>query len=260
MPVNGEIQDRITDLHKWHQRKISETLNECFAQYGLCIDGTPIFAEAECVVIRLVHKKTFKIVELVLHLQLYAGGLDSQAIAKHIEDAIAEYDFLEEKNCRVVMQDRASTNKGAMKEWKNKKNLYFLAAYCFSHGYSGVGKKHKMTIGSRVLKNFTKMVKYPMCQTRIIFRNCFGESARKGGGVRWGIEVEHAEQTNRIGLPRLLKEYVEPCVEGKYSEKSSKKQLAVLKDSQNMCKAMVQIAAVVDVGTPLVSNTYTIQR
>ena len=257
LPVHGEIKDRITDLHAWHKFKIGEALNECFAQYGLCIDGTPIFAEAECVVVRVIQKKTFKIIELIIHLQLYAGSLDGDAVAKHIEDAIAEYDFLEEKNCKVVMQDRASTNKNAMSKWKDKKNLHFLAAYCVSHGYSGCGKKHKMTIGSRVLKNFTKMVKFSMCQACTFFSARFGERPRKGGGVRWGIEVEHAEQTNRIGIPLLLTDYVEKCAAKKWSEKSCKKQLAALKDPQDMCKAIVEIAALVDVGTPLISNCYT---
>ena len=41
------------------------------------------------------------------------------------------------------------------------------------------------------------------------------------------------------------------------SEKSAKKQLAAMKEPQDRTRAIVEMAAVVDAGTPLISNTYT---
>ena len=69
--------------------------------------------------------------------------------------------------------------------------------------------------------------------------------------------MEHAEQVNRLGLERLMDEYVRVCAANKWSEKSAKKQLAAVKDPQDLAKAAVELGAVVDAGTPLVSNTYT---
>jgi hypothetical protein len=47
-----------------------------------------------------------------------------------------------------------------------------------------------------------------MCHT--FFSVVFGESPRKGGGIRKDQEVEHSEQTNRLGLGALIEKYVEP--------------------------------------------------
>ena len=127
----------------------------------MVIDGTPVFAEAECVVIRLVHKKTWEIYELVIHLGLYASSLNGEAIAKHCLEAIDMYGLLS-SNWRATMLDRASSNKKAVDLIADKKGAKPFSAYCISHGYSGCGKKHKMSIGSRVLKSLTKMVQNAM--------------------------------------------------------------------------------------------------
>ena len=47
-----------------------------------------MFAEAECVVFRAVHQKTWKIVASVIHLALYSTSLDAKAIAEHVTEAI----------------------------------------------------------------------------------------------------------------------------------------------------------------------------
>jgi hypothetical protein len=36
----------------------------------------------------------------------------------------------------------------------------------------------------------------------------FKESARKGGGICWGITLEQAEQVKQIGLPQMIEDYV----------------------------------------------------
>jgi hypothetical protein len=84
VPGQNELNDRIPDLEQMHKEKIREVLENAFPQYGLCLDGSPVFAEAEGVVIRVVHRKTFRIIELVIHLSLYAEALDREAVAQHI--------------------------------------------------------------------------------------------------------------------------------------------------------------------------------
>ena len=85
-------------------------------QYGLILDGSPLFADAESVVIRFVHKKRWKVIELIIHVALYANSLDGEAIvaiAKHISDALKEYK-LNGKFWRVAMLDHAGTNKTSL--------------------------------------------------------------------------------------------------------------------------------------------------
>ena len=64
----------------------------------------------------------------------------------------------------------------------------------------------------------------------------YNEAPRQGGGVRWGIELEHCEQVNRLGLGELIEKYVKPCVAEAYSEKSSKKLIKAVKEPQEMAK------------------------
>jgi len=101
------------------------------------------------------------------------------------------------------------------------------------------------------------MVQHQMCKARTLFSNIFGESPRKGGGVRWGIELEHAEQTNRLGMDTLIEKYVKPCHKNKWSEQSAKKLLNFIKDHQDKAVAIVELAAVVDTGTPLIHSCYS---
>ena len=255
VPNVREVEDRIPDLCDVHKDKVMKIIKKCFAQYGLTIDGKPLFAEAECVVIRLVHKTTWKIIELIIHLALYATSLNGEAIAKHILDAMNGHN-LDGKFWRAVMLDRAATNKRSLVLVKGKKNWKPLSVYCISHGYSGCGKKHKMNTAKKVLKQLTKMVQHKLCKARTFFRSLYNEAPRKGGGVRWGIELEHCEQVNRLGLGELIEKYVKPCVAEAYSEKSSKKLIKAVKEPQEMAKAIVEIAAVVDAGTPLIQNCY----
>ena len=238
-----------------HREDIEDLIKKCYGEFGLIMDGTPLFAEAECVVVRLVHQESFEIVELVIHLGLYSEALNGEAIAAHIMEALKRYS-LDMKKWRTAMMDRASTNKRAMTVIGEEKGIKPLSVYCISHGYSGCGKKHGMTVGRRVNKSLTKMVMHSMCKARTFFTDKFKEAPKKNGGVRWGIELELTEQVNRIGLETLVEEYVKPCAKNKWSEKSAKKVLAHVKDPHDMAKAIVELAAVKDTGTPIISNVY----
>ena len=103
----------------------------------------------------------------MIHLKLYAESLDGEAIAQHILEAMAEYD-LDVTKWRATMLDRASTNQKALGIVAEKKSVIPFKAYCISHGYAGCGKKHNMGIGSRVLKQLTKMVQSSMCRGKFV--------------------------------------------------------------------------------------------
>jgi hypothetical protein len=75
-----------------HKEDIKDALDACFPEFSLIMDDTPVFPKAECVMVRLVHKKTFKVVELIIHMQLYAEALNGSAIAiaAHVLDTMNE--------------------------------------------------------------------------------------------------------------------------------------------------------------------------
>ncbi len=78
-----------------------------------------------------------------------------------------------------------------------------------------------MSVGNVVLQGLTGIVKHKLCAVREVFQDMFKESARKGGGIRWGITLEQAEQVNQIGLPQMIEEYVRPCLAHNYSPASA---------------------------------------
>ena len=82
------MDDALPNLHALHLKKLRDFFKDCFPEFTLIMDGTPVFAEAECVKIRLVHKKTKRIHEFVVHLALYAKSLSGEQIAQHILNTI----------------------------------------------------------------------------------------------------------------------------------------------------------------------------
>ena len=143
-----------------------------------------MFAEAECVVVRVVHKETKKINQLVVRLGLFSESLDGATLAKHITETLvgAPGDDEDEglamplKNMRAVSIDRASTNKRALDILLEDHSISPFAAYCMSHGISNCGKKADMDVGKDVLKHLTAMVKFKLCKARNVFRAAFGEA------------------------------------------------------------------------------------
>ena len=119
IPGSRELNDAFPHLRSLHRKKIKETLAMCYPEYAIIMDGTPIFAEADCVMIRVVHKETKKIHQLVVRLGLYAESLDGDTIAEHVvETLVGDVNVdndkglgLKLRNWRVSALDRASTNK-----------------------------------------------------------------------------------------------------------------------------------------------------
>ena len=134
------MNELFTDLHKEHLHKIREKIKSCYPEFSLIIDGSPFFANAECVKVRMFDKQ-YNIVELVVHLELFDTSLDSEDIANHIIVTIEDRMKADPKNWRAVMFDRASTNKAAISKISNRIGINPLAAYCVSHGTSTFSKK-----------------------------------------------------------------------------------------------------------------------
>lgn len=256
IPGRREMNDAVPVLHDLHVSKINSVINHCYPEFTVVMDGTPVFAEAECVVLRFVHRTSHKIKELVVHLGLYSESLDGITIAAHVSDVLTDRLSLNLRHWKAISIDRASTNKKAMDILQESTALIPFRAYCVSHGTAGCGKQATMEVGAKAVKYLSSMVKFNLCKARNLFTRIFGERARKCSGVRWGVFHELCEQVNRLGLDRLRDEYAIICLEKKWSEKSAKKFLDVIADHQAFCITSVEVAAVVDVGHSLVSETY----
>ena len=59
-----------------------------FPQYALIMDGSPLFAEAECIIHRSVDKDSWKIKELVVDVGLFKKSLNAETVAQNIQSAV----------------------------------------------------------------------------------------------------------------------------------------------------------------------------
>ena len=109
-----------------------------FKEFSLTFDGTPAFAEAEAVIIRVV-TRDYNIVELPVKCNLFKNKLNSKLLASHILKTIRLKKDI--NDWVATQQDRASTNKGALKEIFLKfPNVKLSKNYCCSHTLSNGGK------------------------------------------------------------------------------------------------------------------------
>ena len=154
------------------------------------------------------------------------------------------------------MFDRALTNKAAIDKITKRTGINPIADFCVSHGTSTCSKKFDWTFGRKWLSHLTKMVAPRLCKARTLHKTLFGEVAKKSGGVRFGIEFEHASQVHHLGVQKLRDEYVKPCVEKKYSLKSAQKALSHAEETSDLCEIICEIAAIVDCGIPMNEVTY----
>ena len=211
--------------------------------------------------IRIVDKN-FRIRQFILHLAMYDSSLNAATIAENIVNALGlsgpngKSLGLQMANLISSAMDRASTNKAAMDIVHEKFKVEPFKAYCCPHGIAACGKERHLTVGEEVVKHSSAMVKHDLCQARNVHRSMTGESAKKRGGVRWGVEGEAIEQLDRVGLDTMLA-YGIRCRDNKWSEASAAKLVDSIEDPHDRAVAMVELAAVVDVGKPLIEELYT---
>jgi hypothetical protein len=108
------MSERITDVVAWHNSEIAKSIANSFSQYALIMDGSPLFAEAECIIHRSVDKDLWKIKELVVDVGLFKKSLNAETLAQNIQSAVVSKYGLRLIDLRATSLDRASTNKAAL--------------------------------------------------------------------------------------------------------------------------------------------------
>jgi hypothetical protein len=252
------LSDLVQPLHAEHIADIKQIASECYPEYSLIVDGSPLFAEAVAVKIRLVHKSSFKIVELLVKCKLYTTGLNGENTAGEILEVLEEDIKLPIEHWVAFMMDRASTNVNAIKIVRERTKSNPHAAPCCAHGMSNTGKEIKYPHGKELLNLVGLIVKFSLSKSRVEFLRLFHEQALRGGGVRWYLFYERAKQIVQIGM-QPLSDFVDSCVAKGYSKESSKKLREKLDDFEFVANAFVELAAVVDAGTPLCVACYKLE-
>ena len=266
VPGRRELNQAFPDLRSHHQRKLKAHYQKCYPEVAVILDGSPTFAEAECIVIRMIERETKRITQHVARVALYAEALNGATIANNLTTTLAGDKLILDsdingldiavRNVRVAAIDRASPNKTAIDIVEDENGISIFRAFCVSHGTSGSGKKAAMTIGKDALNALSGMTKFKLCKARNIFKKAFGEAAKSKGGIRWGEEHEMGSQFNEIGVDALRDKYAGKCIKEGLSKESSKTFMEVTQQPGDRSVAACEIAASVDVGNHLVPETY----
>ncbi len=143
--------------------KLQKLIANSFSQYALIMNGSPLFAKAECIIHHSVDKDSWKIKELVVDVGLFKKSLNAETLAQNIQSAVISKYGLHLKDLHATSLDRASTNKAALSLLLDDSRDHVFVAYCLSHGLSGSAKKHSMSVGNDVLQGLMGIVKHKLC-------------------------------------------------------------------------------------------------
>ena len=168
-------------------KDIQRVLHYCtYIEFSITFDGTPAFAEAEAIIIRVV-THDYKILELLVKCNLFKHKLKGDHLANHIISTITERCGKDLKDWIGAQQDRASTNKAALDTIESKfANVNLSRNYCCSHTLSNAGKRMIGPDGSaqyaeKFRKLFQKVIQHPGKATDLT-KKVFGEPVLNAGG------------------------------------------------------------------------------
>ena len=105
-----------------------------FDDYSIIIDGTPSFAAAECIIVRIVSHH-WDIHEFVVSLGLFKKSLNGEQLASHIISSIINNIKQSLENMLALHMDRAKTNTSALGHIKKDYTSVLPSNnFCCSHG------------------------------------------------------------------------------------------------------------------------------
>ena len=236
----------------------------CYSDYSISLDGTPSFAEAECVILRMV-TKDLKIVEVVARVALFQKKINSDALANHLLKTIQIRLGLPLDTWRSVQLDRASTNKSAIKKITSEFGTAKPSmSFSCSHGMNNAGKKFIDSAPNfeSLRKLYQGLVQYPG-KAREYAANVFGTSVVTCSGVRFMQKIEQATQMHSKGIKDVILKNVLPyCLTNKYSEASARSlhlQFRLETKKANVAMDILEAAVLGDVGIPFCIACYQLE-
>ena len=215
--------------------EIRETIcgDACYDEFSICFDGTPSFAEAEAVAIRVV-TKDHHIRQFVIRVGLYDKKLDANNLKKHIIHAIKIRAGKKMKDWMATQNDRASVNKSALNDIVDSdenglKDANPTKNPCCSHGINNSGKKVLGKDGSakhaeKFRKSVGAVIKHPGKArdkyAEILKRHNLG-TPQLPGSIRFFNNKEMVDQMHGCTPEELMVDLIEFCIDNKCSKESA---------------------------------------
>ena len=195
------VRNYAKPLRQVLMNEMKDIFFKCHPEYSISLDGTPSFAEAECIIIRIVTKH-LQILELVVRIALFKEKIYANELSNHILKTISVTMGLCLKDWVAVQLDRTSTNKAAITRIKS---IYVDAKptsnYCASHGLNNCGKR--FFDSARYAETFIKLWQ-PVVMfsgyARSLAASKFNEEVKTSGGIRFLAKLEQSFQIFKAGL------------------------------------------------------------
>lgn len=241
--------------------------NGSFDEYAVTFDGTPSFAEAEAVVVRVV-TKDWNVIEILVRCGLYGKKLNSDELKSHVIDTITNQVGLKLKNWLSTHQDRAKTNTAAIRlVYEEEEDANPAKNDCCSHTISNAGKKTlgddgKASYAERYRKMVQAIINHPG-KARDRASEVMEETVKRSGGVRFFQKWEQIAQNHEFTPERVLSEIVQHCIDNQYSPESAMKMMREFDPTTearaNLGMAIVEIAAIAEGLKTFVEGCYTLE-
>ena len=128
---------------------VKEAIGDSYKEYSVTIDGTPSFAEAEAIKIRLVPRDFRPPVEFVIRIRLLKKSPNHQVLGKIIIQTLLKELSLSLNDLLAVMLDRAAVNHAAIAWMEKTHDLVTFEGKCNSHTLTKCGEKFNDKLGKQ---------------------------------------------------------------------------------------------------------------
>ncbi|EJK54790.1 hypothetical protein THAOC_25553, partial [Thalassiosira oceanica] len=259
--LEGELQiGQVIDLvERWK----NVLYNIYVANHRTISDGTPSFANVENLRVVKV-TKAGKIISVMVSFELYDESMTGEKHASHLIKGLCRKwhsPLANLENWKVATQDGCKVNGAAVRHIQECDDLV-----CKPHGNCcaphtlGLSGKAFVTPNLKALRGrFNVVIRY---RGKVVeyYKELFGQSPIKSGGIRWWIEFEQSAQWVEHGILNIVSDLCTWGVANNASAQSCQSLLTEFRDGpgakEKLALALVENAAVVDGGRLFAVFTY----
>jgi hypothetical protein len=246
------------DIRKMELNRIRSIIEQCHPEFATISDGTPTFAKAEAIKIRMVRRQDWKIMELLVSVKLFKSGLNGQNLAANFLNVLQSLP-LDLKLWQFAVVDRAATNTKCINDVCEHADVEAnpTRSPCNSHSLCKPGEALQAPDAERFRQKWNQAI-VNGGKAADHFKVVFGMKPKTGGGIRWYVKWEQIMEIHSIGIERIMEEIVPISLQREWS-KASMESLVEIGTKERLPKIAVEMAAVVDGGRVFCEATYSLE-
>ena len=241
-------------LWQAQRKKVKWIVSQCFREYGILFDGSPLGANAEAIMGRFINRSNYRVVNVLLSVRLFSASLTGENVASHLISELRSYGLAPE-DWRTCMMDRAATNGAALNRVRELDDYSPSNFPCLSHTFNLPGKEFNCPILDKYRKYYNKGIMFRGKMFVMVKAEFGGVTPLISGGVRWYLIWEQIAQMDAMGIKRIATEITEKAEREGLSVASVEKMKTWSKD-ELLPRLIVQAGAVTEVGRHFCVATY----